>query len=154
METTDARRQALLQALAQAAKGGPDGQPTTLLLLDLDHFRDVNERYGHETGDRVLEAIAAIAQRQLGPGEQLLRCGGDEYAVIVPGGDLPAAQKKAVALGQAIVDDSFLADKGVTVTQGLAASRPQELPASLIARAEQAMRTAKEQGRNSIRPAN
>ncbi len=76
------------------------GAPASVMLLDLDRFKEVNDIFGHETGDRLLEMFARRAEQVLPPGGVLARLGGDEFVWLLPGHDAKAARKVAHALGR------------------------------------------------------
>ena len=84
--------QAIAQAIAHAER---EGQPLSLLALDIDQFARINNTYGHDVGDIVLEDIARIVQDQIGESDTLHRWGGDEFVVLVP--DVPPSDAQALA---------------------------------------------------------
>ncbi|WP_285594690.1 bifunctional diguanylate cyclase/phosphodiesterase [Kineosporia sp. NBRC 101731] len=96
-----ASRRALAQALA-----APGSDTRSMLLVDLDNFRDVNEALGHETGDRLLTAVGARLRSCLRPGQMLARLGSDEFAVLLPGAGPDEAQRIANRL-QACLHEPF-----------------------------------------------
>jgi diguanylate cyclase (GGDEF)-like protein len=77
---------------------GTAGRPVSLLAFDLDHFKAINDRYGHKTGDEVLKAFAEVARSAVGPEAMLARIGGEEFAALLPGHD----RQRAKTVGEAI----------------------------------------------------
>jgi diguanylate cyclase (GGDEF)-like protein len=128
--------------------------PVALLMLDLDHFKRVNDRYGHPGGDEVLRAVANELKKHLRPEDVLVRYGGEELCVLVRGLDGPAAVLLARRLGRAVRELRVPVEGGVaqiTVSIGVAAVGPGSEPptvAALVHRADRALYRAKEQGRD------
>lgn len=137
----------------EAARGRRLLDPVALVMLDVDHFKAVNDLHGHQQGDAVLRAVAqAIAEATRGT-DKAARYGGEEFAVVLPGtdavGPLTAAEtmRHAVeALRVPLEDGSALR---VTVSAGVSASAPGlEDPVQLVAAADGALYEAKRAGRN------
>ena len=130
----------------------PPSRTLYLGLLDLDHFKQINDDLGHATGDGVLRAAAealAVAMRQ---GDFVARLGGDEFGVLLTGVDLVAAQRVLERVRVAgTANLANIASRAVTASAGLAMRRDQDDAQSLYARADQALATAKRQGRDQLR---
>jgi diguanylate cyclase (GGDEF)-like protein len=139
--------------LEKACDSGADGAGFALLLLDLDHFKQVNDRYGHLVGDQVLAAVSKALRENVGDHGEFGRIGGEEFALLAPG--LNAQQ--AVALAEALrvaVSTRTIEPGPVTVSIGVAAwdgqhSAPGEA-AALLVRADEALYRAKGSGRNKV----
>jgi diguanylate cyclase (GGDEF)-like protein len=150
-------RRALYQA-AQACldRSGQDSSPLSLLVLDLDHFKTINDQHGHLTGDRVLVDFVQRLQRLLPPATPLGRVGGEEFVVVLPGTDTAAALQVAERiLGGA--GSHAAAEPGAVlpyfgVSLGLARFRraPPESLEELIHRADAALYRAKRLGRGRV----
>jgi diguanylate cyclase (GGDEF)-like protein len=131
------------------------GRPFSLLFLDLDHFKDVNDRHGHAFGDLVLRTIARAVREQLRPADILGRFGGEEFLVGLVETDEAAATVVAERLRRAVARthvESGPAHASLTLSIGVANLGPdvQSLDA-LIERADRALYQAKEGGRNQVR---
>lgn len=129
-----------------------------IILIDLDHFKSVNDRFGHAVGDEVLKAVAKAVKDCVRTTDIPARIGGEEFAVILPDTRLGKALKLARRLQQKINGMSFNfmgSDIKQTVSQGVADSRSLLVKEArdLIILADHAMYLAKEQGRNTIRTA-
>jgi diguanylate cyclase (GGDEF)-like protein len=133
-------------------------QPLSLLLLDIDHFKILNDTYGHLAGDRCLVEIAA-ALRELVPrsGDLLARYGGEEFAVILTSTDSAGAQLLAdrirIAISRLNIAESNAALRTVTLSAGVATVRwpsHKTSPQQLIDEADRALYTAKRNGRNRV----
>ena len=131
------------------------GQPLSIIVLDIDHFRPLNERHGHRTGDEVLQRIADIVRGALRKEDMVVRYGGEEFLVMlneVPG---PGAVVVAGRIRKAIEAEPIQTSNArlpVTVSVGVSA-RLDEGPESiedLLARAEEALALAKQRGRNRV----
>jgi diguanylate cyclase (GGDEF)-like protein len=118
----------------------------SLLVLDLDHFKAVNDTHGHEIGDRVLQEFASRAAAALRRGDLLARVGGEEFVAVLPGADAAAASAVADRILEATRRRAFTdRELRVTVSIGIA-SGPQTEP--LLARADLALYSAKNGGRD------
>lgn len=148
------RRGLLLEASRHLADPSPDRPPLAVLVADIDAFKLVNDRHGHDTGDAVLARFATIAGAILGDRDLVARYGGEEFICVLPGSDLEAARRLAERLRQATEREPFPASDAslhLTVSIGIAAVRPGEdtiLPA--VARADAALYAAKQSGRNRV----
>ena len=124
------------------------------MLLDADHFKSVNDRYGHPVGDQALQALAIIGRRLLREVDLFARIGGEEFAILLPQTDHAAALNVAERLRQAIIDQPIVTEDGplrLTVSLGLASlgSAPADLD-ELLRRADVALYQAKQNGRNRV----
>ena len=128
-------------------------QPIALLMLDIDHFKQLNDRFGHATGDEALVKFALTCNAALREHDILGRMGGEEFALALPGTDMAGALHAAERLRQAVVDTRLLTCGNhytMTVSIGLVVIDPNEdLPAAL-ARADHALYAAKRGGRNRV----
>lgn len=131
-----------------------DGTPLAFLLLDIDDFKRINDSYGHQEGDQVLQRIADSGKAVLRRGDQFGRIGGEEFAAIFPGCNAQAAELIAERLQREVQRLSFSHGEqaySVTVSQGLTALTDQDTSLDdLFARADAAMYRAKRQGKNQI----
>lgn len=130
--------------------------PFTLILLDLDAFTNLNERYGHETGDLVLMNVARVIEREVRPSDIVARYGGAEFAVILPETGLHGASTLAGRLCQSIEDLATLVrgtEIKTTISIGGATFVPNSSRANkraLVKTAENALAGAKQKGRGQI----
>lgn len=148
------RRRVMVQLdrlVMQARKGG---EPLSLIVFDVDHFKQVNDSYGHPAGDAVLRRIADIAREQAREGDLVGRVGGEEFVWVLPGADQQVAHLIADRLRLAVAMGSAAAEvPAVTVSVGLASVLAQDTGLSLFARADAALYEAKNAGRNTVRMA-
>lgn len=128
------------------------GNPFTLVMFDLDHFKKINDTFGHAEGDIVLKKIADILLAQARKMDTAARYGGEEFAVILPEVEEASAFIFAERLRQNIEDNFKDGDFAVTVSIGLAATQANvdETPDNLIRRADVQLYKAKEAGRNRV----
>jgi diguanylate cyclase (GGDEF)-like protein len=134
------RRGFIQAAEAQLARG-----PASLLYVDADDFKRVNDTAGHEAGDRVLQALSEVIRRQIRPGDVVGRLGGEEFAVLLVGARSAEAVRVAQRLRRAVKAAPAVP---VTVSVGIA-STPDSL-ARLLSRADAAMLDAKRRGRDRL----
>jgi diguanylate cyclase (GGDEF)-like protein/PAS domain S-box-containing protein len=131
-----------------------NGAPLAFLLLDIDDFKVINDSYGHQEGDAVLQRIAESGRAALRRGDVFGRVGGEEFAAVFPGCAPDMAMQVAERLQREIQRLSFSHDDqtfGITVSQGLTSlTAEDESVDTLFARADAAMYEAKRQGKNRI----
>lgn len=131
-----------------------DGTPLAFLLMDIDDFKRINDSYGHQEGDQVLQRIADSGKAVLRRGDLFGRIGGEEFAAVFPGCNAQVAEQIAERLQREIQRQSFShGDEAysVTVSQGLTGLTDEdESLDSVFARADAAMYRAKRQGKNRI----
>jgi len=122
----------------------------SLLFFDIDHFKQINDHYGHKTGDKALAVLSSVIRKKLRPEDSLFRWGGDEFAVILPGTDLKKALDVAEKIGHAVQKKKFESGISLTLSFGVGEYRNNETINQLITRLDTAMLSAKSKGRNSI----
>jgi diguanylate cyclase len=126
-----------------------EGQPLALALLDLDHFKQINDRCGHATGDQVLVQLAQLLRENTRGGDIVSRHGGEEFVIVLPGMTLAAAAEVCERLRERVAGHGWPCAQPVTISIGLAAAPPYALPA-LLAAADTALYGAKGRGRNQV----
>lgn len=127
--------------------------PAGAIVADIDHFKRINDDHGHAAGDAALTAFAALLRREAGPDALTARLGGEEFAVLLPGGDIAAAGRAAEAV-RAGAGSLVLAEGPslLTASFGLSERRGEEDVWRLLDRADQALYAAKRSGRNKVLP--
>ena len=154
--TQVANRRAFDQALVQAWQAAGDRQQQlALLMVDLDHFKQFNDRHGHPAGDRCLQQVAATLRGAVRDGDLVARMGGEEFAVLLPHCSQAQAEWAAERLRQAVErlalpHDGLPGQPLVTISLGAALARPAagSTSAGLLQRADEALYQAKRSGRN------
>jgi diguanylate cyclase (GGDEF)-like protein len=132
------------------------GMPVALVIADLDHFKVVNDTYGHASGDRAIQAFASFLQSATRAGHIAARLGGEEFAIVLPGANLVAARllaEGARSAFSALPINGLPAAARVTASFGVAELLPSEGLSSLMARADEALYAAKKAGRDCVRVA-
>ncbi len=126
------------------------GHPMTVALVDLDHFKSINDRFGHQAGDAVLIGFANLAQTQLRQVDKVARWGGEEFLIMLPQVKANEAFTALERLRLSMGSQTFSGHPGLNATfsVGLAQARPGESLEHLIERADQALYEAKHGGRN------
>jgi diguanylate cyclase (GGDEF)-like protein len=128
--------------------------PVSLICLDIDHFKYVNDTHGHDVGDAVLKILVATIQPHLRASDRIARLGGEEFAVFLPGTGLEAAASVAERLRRSVEETSVALTEGAlrfTCSFGIAERRQEEAElAPLLTRADQALYEAKRAGRNCV----
>ncbi|MEE4296859.1 MAG: bacteriohemerythrin [Wenzhouxiangella sp.] len=125
-------------------------QPACLLILDIDHFKQVNDSHGHGIGDQVLQRFAGLVQGQIRVVDSLFRWGGEEFVVLLPNTSLTAARFIADRIRRAVGEADFEPVPQVTVSIGAAELERGESPDDWFDRADKAIYLAKAQGRNQV----
>lgn len=129
------------------------GDPFSLLMIDLDNFKAVNDSYGHPAGDRILKGVALKIKASLRGSDFLARFGGDEYALILIKTDAEAAQEVAWKLCEEVRGSRFLLDDvtlSMTLSIGVAEALEKDTEESLLERADAALYRTKAAGRNGV----
>jgi diguanylate cyclase (GGDEF)-like protein len=153
-ELTDlANRRRFMEALQQdVARSDRFETPLALVFFDLDHFKEINDRCGHQTGDDVLRSAAAVIRARVRETDLAARIGGEEFAVIVPGTGLPGAAALAEDLRRDLAQEVHVPGLGAPVTAsfGVAAHRDGEPAEALVGSADRELYRAKAEGRNRV----
>ncbi len=127
------------------------GRPLSVVALDVDHFKRINDTHGHGAGDIVLGRLAASLQARVRRSDVLARVGGEEFVLVLPDTDVTGAATIAQALLQMVAEHDDPAVGRVTISAGVAGLRgPEEELATLLARADAALYRAKREGRNRV----
>lgn len=127
------------------------GRPLTLLMLDIDHFKSINDRYGHQAGDRVLIEVSRRLQEGLPSTDVVARWGGEEFVILLRDADIEDAVVTAEKLRGLIADNVFLDAGLVTASIGAAELTAGDDLDSWLAHADEALYKAKRSGRNAVR---
>lgn len=125
----------------------------TLMLMDLDHFKQINDQYGHDIGDQVLVTVSDLLKSSMREQDYIGRWGGEEFLAVLPETDLDQATASAERIRQAIqtlVIDSDDKNVSVTISIGITQHRAEELLSNAIARADHALYASKSDGRNRV----
>lgn len=122
--------------------------PCSMLLIDLDHFKKVNDTYGHLTGDKILIRIASIIEANIRRTDRLYRYGGEEFVLIANNTKIHNANKLAEHLRKAVLSDHELKRFAVTISLGVSELTTYDDEISWLTRADQALYKAKNTGRN------
>jgi two-component system, cell cycle response regulator len=132
-------------------------KPLTVLVLDIDYFKSINDTHGHDAGDDVLREFATRIRKSIRGIDLACRYGGEEFVVVMPETDLAVATAVAERLRRRIASDPFPIQEGarkveVTISIGIAALGGNDTAAGVIKRADQALYRAKRDGRNRVVP--
>jgi diguanylate cyclase (GGDEF)-like protein len=137
----------LVVCVASAAPGPP---VESLLVIDIDHFKRINDTHGHDVGDEVLrKVVTAVASRKR-RSDLLFRMGGEEFLLLLPGATLDQAQKIAEDLRQRLAHAELLPGESLTVSIGVSALRPGQTADAWVKSADTALYRAKRSGRNRV----
>jgi diguanylate cyclase (GGDEF)-like protein len=138
--------QCLVSAIERRARCG---EGASLLLIDVDRFKQVNDTLGHPAGDHVLRSIAAIVRSRARRVDALFRAGGEEFALLLAGADLHDATKVAEEL-RAAIERAPLAEEDLTVSIGISDLRASHTSEGWMQEADAALYLAKRAGRNRV----
>jgi len=156
------RRAFTERAVNEVAMAIRHQRPISLLLFDLDHFKDVNDKYGHAAGDLVLKAVAKISKETCRHGELICRYGGEEFVILLHATDIAFAQSLATRLCNALKEISVEVDNqkiGITASFGLISFKhsepysgtPEHAVEHLLAEADRMMYKVKIEGRDGVK---
>ena len=131
------------------------GQPTSLVMVDLDHFKQINDQWGHQAGNQVLQHCARLMAGKLRKIDIACRYGGEEFALILPGTPIPRAVNAANRLRLALANEPLQTESGLlTITASMGvdvyAKGDEMTAADFVRRADSQLYQAKEQGRNRV----
>jgi diguanylate cyclase (GGDEF)-like protein len=147
-------RRGFFQALAPwMALARRPGQPTALVVFDLDQFKRINDGYGHPAGDVVIAHLIDTCKRQLRDSDLLGRLVGVEFAILLPRTSLDDATMVAGRMRAAIEAERVKTERAMislTASFGVTTIRPDDSTVTLLARADEALRVAKKAGRNRV----
>lgn len=142
--------EAFVREEARAQRGAA---PLAIALLDIDHFKKLNDKLGHQAGDQALIHLADVVRTLLRPMDSLARYGGEEFLVLLPNTTLDEAEKVMLRLQRELTKEFFMHDNQrvlITFSAGVAERQENEAREAFIARADAAMYKAKEHGRNRV----
>jgi diguanylate cyclase (GGDEF)-like protein len=147
-------RRAIMERMKELAAASEPAQPAFVVaMLDVDHFKRINDRYGHDAGDRALTRIAEIMRRSVRDSDDLARWGGEEFLVLLP--------EVSLSEGEAVIDRLLASVRGsgievegeellLTVSVGMALHRSGENISTTLSRADRALYLAKQAGRDRV----
>jgi diguanylate cyclase (GGDEF)-like protein len=134
------------------AETAATGAGFCMILIDIDHFKKVNDTHGHLSGDMILKGVAGVLRKELRTGDTAFRYGGEEMVILLPNASPEAAEQTAERLRAAIQAATFRGEKGqivpVTISLGVAQHQPGVTGETLISRADRALYASKSNGRN------
>lgn len=140
-------RRAFSEALSRAPPG------TSLVMIDVDHFKAINDTYGHATGDQVINRVAAIIAEAMGPQVPSARLGGEEFGVLLWEAEVEDRIARVEALRERIERERFRGAEGmfgITISAGISEYVPEKEPDLVYAAADKALYLAKASGRNRV----
>jgi len=126
------------------------GRPVSLIVLDLDDFKRINDTYGHDTGDRALKGVARLLEEPLRLSDRAVRLGGEEFALLLPETPLNQARAAAERIQKALRGLQVPPVESISASFGVVQALSTDSPLSLLKRADAAMYTAKRRGKNRV----
>jgi diguanylate cyclase (GGDEF)-like protein len=132
-----------------------DGLPVSMIMIDVDNFKEFNDKFGHVAGDRALMAVSRTLRQQFRPNDVLVRYGGDEFAALLPGVDCEKAMVIADRVRRAVSGDTEEGDDSmiqipIRISMGVAALQGEGSLNDLMRRADAALYSAKRAGRDTV----
>jgi len=126
--------------------------PCSLMICDLDRFKQVNDTYGHQAGDDVIKSLASLLKNGCRPGDLVARYGGEEFVVLCADCDNAAAARRAdqIRLSLSHIPQPRMNGRSVTVSFGVTEIQPGDTPETMLRRADRALLQAKTRGRNNV----
>ena len=148
-------RRALDESLIQTTSSNNRSPLTaSLIILDLDHFKNINDTYGHDVGDKILIGISEVIKESIRLSDRLFRYGGEEFVVIADGANLENAAILAESIRKKVENSQLLKKEKVTISLGVASLKAGQNPETWIKLADEALYEAKRTGRNKFCLAN
>ena len=126
--------------------------PCSLIICDLDHFKSINDTFGHQAGDEALVSFATLLRRHCRPGDLVARYGGEEFVILCVDCDITTATRRAEKLRGELesLEQPSLRGRNLTASFGVTQLQPGDSPETMLRRADRALLQAKESGRNSV----
>ncbi|HEY0635098.1 MAG TPA: sensor domain-containing diguanylate cyclase [Gammaproteobacteria bacterium] len=134
----------------ERARAARSGNPLSLILVDIDHFKVINDTHGHLVGDRVLVEMAALLQESLRQTDYLIRWGGEEFAILTPELDAENGAQLAERLRDRVSHHRFNGGLTLTISAGVAQLHDDDILTRWVSRADTALYSAKTGGRNRV----
>ncbi len=127
-------------------------RPCSLIIADIDHFKSVNDTYGHQAGDEVLKSFARLLKSNCRPGDLAARFGGEEFVLLCADCDIAAASQRAENIRRllSVMQHDALGGRSCTSSFGVTEIQAGDTPDTMVARADRALYEAKERGRNRV----
>jgi diguanylate cyclase (GGDEF)-like protein/PAS domain S-box-containing protein len=135
---------------AEIAKSRKTKKPLSLVVIDIDFFKKINDTYGHQAGDYVLITTVEIIKSKIRSNDIFARWGGEEFMVLLPGADMDVALTRAEIMRNGLTEYDFIEPEMVTGSFGVACFRDGDSMDSIIKRADEALYAAKRNGRNRV----
>lgn len=126
------------------------GHPLSVILADIDHFKRINDRYGHSMGDQVLEKVASHFTGHIREGDALARWGGEEFAIILPNTNTAKGIEMAERLRLEVEASDMIPELTITCSFGVTTFKRSDSPQTLFSRMDKALYKAKELNRNNV----
>lgn len=147
-------RRAVLSRLAPLLQQ-PNPPSCAMLIIDIDHFKSINDQHGHAEGDEALKSVARELREDVHEPAFIGRLGGEEFVVVIPGADFDKASRLAERFREGVMSIDtrrWLSDRRITVSIGLTMSKPSgDTPSTMLQRADSALYDAKRAGRNCVK---
>ena len=131
-------------------KAGRKQENLSLMIIDIDFFKNINDKYGHIKADELLEKLAEILQKQVRKSDVVARFGGEEFIILLPETNLTKAKRLASRLRKSIHSDKMLKKHKLTVSGGITQFKKGDTKKSLKTRADKALLKAKKSGRDKF----
>lgn len=135
---------------AEVVRSARYGTPLALIMVDIDHFKSVNDRHGHLVGDRALVDVTRVLAEQIRASDALCRWGGEEFMILAPHLELAGAVQMADKLRAAVADADFGPAGKITCSFGVATLKDSDRAVDLILRVDTCLYRAKRTGRNCV----
>ncbi|HEY4371400.1 MAG TPA: GGDEF domain-containing protein [Burkholderiales bacterium] len=152
--TTTLNRRGMEEAFAvEAARTERSGAPLAVALLDVDNFKQLNDKLGHQAGDEALKYLAGVLRQTVRPSDAVARFGGEEFVLLLPATDVEEAVQVMTRVQRTLTRKFFLHNNErvlITFSAGVAVRTPGEARDALIERADSAMYQAKQSGKNRV----
>ncbi len=139
--------QSLVEAIERNRRSGA---PVSMLVIDIDHFKKVNDDFGHHVGDKVLKGLVALIKSRTRKLDRLFRMGGEEFVLLLPDTRVGSAMKQAEALRKMVSESRLLEQRPVTISIGAAEYWSEQTQEVWMQAADDALYQAKAQGRNTV----